>query len=92
MFCPLARIQRGWGIYPLGLHDIHGMLFADAGSVWRSPDDTLDGRVFTGAGVELTVELVAGYQMVLPMSIGIAEGFDDELGESRIYFGLGTVF
>lgn len=89
---PLARIQRCWGIYPLGLHDIHGMLFADAGSVWRSPDDTLDGRVFTGAGVELTVELVAGYQMVLPLSIGIAEGFDDELGESRIYFGLGTVF
>ncbi len=89
---PLARIQRGWGIYPLGLHDIHGALFADVGSVWKSPDPALDGRAFAGAGLELTVEFVAGYQMVLPVSIGVAEGFDEQLGESRAYVAVGSVF
>ena len=89
---PLARIQRNWHTYPLGLRDLHGALFADTGAAWNEVDDGLNDKQFTGVGAELTTELVLGYQLVLPVRVGVARGLDDELGETRVYVSIGGSF
>lgn len=77
----LYRIERNWGLWPLGLGDL-GLSF------WGS-----EASAFTGAqakpldalGLELNVELVLGYQMLLPLKFGLAQGLDKRLGESQGY-------
>ncbi|AJD47925.1 hypothetical protein S7S_07545 [Isoalcanivorax pacificus W11-5] len=89
---PLARIQRNWHTYPLGLRDLHGALFADTGAAWNEVDYGLNGKQLTGVGAELTTELVLGYQLVLPVRVGVARGLDEELGETRAYVSIGASF
>ena len=78
----LARIEEGWGIWPVGAGDITGRLFVDHGAAW------FDGNsqdYLTGVGVELNVEAVAFYRLLLPMTFGYAKGLDSTLGEDRAY-------
>ncbi|MDX1590085.1 MAG: hypothetical protein R3296_14215 [Oleiphilaceae bacterium] len=89
---PLARVQRNWQVYPVGLRDIHASVFGDAARVWRSRLESLEDRTFTGAGVELTTELVVGYRLLVPVTLGLARGFDEVLGEDRFYLRTGLAF
>lgn len=89
---PLARVQRNWHTYPLGLRDLHGALFADTGAAWNDVDYGLNDKQLTGVGAELTTELVLGYQLVLPVRVGVARGLDEDLGETRAYVSIGASF
>lgn len=81
---PLARINRGWNIYPLGLRDLTGALFVDAGKVWGNAP-AYKGETLTSVGAELGVQTVFGNHLILPIQIGVARGLHHELGETRAY-------
>lgn len=89
---PLWRIQRNWQVYPLGARDLHGRLFVDAGRLWRAFDPETENETFTGVGAELTLELVAGYRLPVPVSLGYARGLDSEFGEDRFWLRVGIAF
>ena len=89
---PLARIQRNWNTYPLGLRDLHGALYTDNGWVSNAVTGPFDNRAYSSVGAELTTEAVLGYQLLLPVRVGIARGLDDALGETRAYLTLGARF
>ncbi|MCH8543155.1 MAG: hypothetical protein LAT61_06270 [Alcanivorax sp.] len=89
---PLARIQRNWQTLPVGLRDLHGTLFSDTGAVWNDTPGPRDDTAYTGVGGEITTELVLGYNLILPVRLGVARGLDDELGETRAYVAIGAAF
>ena len=46
----------------------------------------LSERAASGClGVEVNVDVVLGYQLVLPLKLGVAQGLDKRLGESQGY-------
>lgn len=89
---PLARPQRGFGIWPAFLQTIHATAFADAGAAWTAgvrPED-----VKTSLGGEVSFELVGGYSFPLTVAVGSGWGHDVRDGSNRgtIYFRIGRVF
>ncbi|HEY0633824.1 MAG TPA: hypothetical protein VGE00_00465 [Gammaproteobacteria bacterium] len=87
---PLERIERGFmGFFPVGLHQLHGALFADTGVAWdygASP-----GRYYTGYGFEVSADIVFAYGALLPLSFGYAYGVE-EVGGNQFYLRLGASF
>ena len=86
---PIALVERGLMAPPVGLHQIHGSLFYDAGQAWDKDGDIPALR--QGAGVELTAELILGYFVPVDVRLGFAKGFDTG-GEEQVYLGVGTSF
>ncbi|MGF1682112.1 hypothetical protein [Photobacterium minamisatsumaniensis] len=85
----LARVERNWSLYPIGLGDISGTAFVDSGAAWDSGESL---EQLTGAGVELTLEAKLGYGLRFPVTMGYAYGFDDELGKDQFYFRVSSLF
>lgn len=81
----LARIEQGWGNYPIALGDISAKAFMDYGSAWQ---ESTDAEYVAGAGLEVNVEVFAFYNMLVPVSFTYAHGFDDVRGEDRFTFGI----
>ena len=81
----LARVEKGWKNYPLALGDISSKFFIDYGSAWQ--DDT-QADYLTGAGIELNAEVLVFYNLLLPISLTYAHGFDETLGQDRFTFGV----
>lgn len=80
---PLARIERNWGLNPLGLGDISGRLFIDSGRAWfrRQQRDQL-----TGIGVEIRSDIILGYRLLAPLTLGLAKGLNPANGEQRQFY------
>lgn len=76
---PVARIQRGWSAPPIGLQQIHASLFADSGAAGQ--------RMHHAVGAELTSEITLGYKLPLDLTIGLAQGLQDD-GEGQFYLRL----
>ena len=71
---PIARPQRGLGVWPLFLHTIHATLFADAGHVWT---ETFSARNLKASfGAEFSASVVAGYVLPIAVTVGGAWGHD----------------
>jgi outer membrane protein assembly factor BamA len=86
---PLYRLERGFMSPPVGLHQIYGSVFYNAGEAWR---DSLDSdEIRQGAGIEVTTELVFGYGLGFNLRAGYANGFDTN-GEDQFYLKLGATF
>lgn len=85
----LGRVERNWGLYPIGLGDISGTAFVDSGSAWS---DTKEYKQLTGAGVSLTVGVRLGYNLELPVTLGYAHGFDSDLGKDQFFFSVAGQF
>lgn len=85
----LARVERNWGLLPIGIGDVSGSLFVDAGSAWQQGADP-DWLV--GTGVELMVELIVAYGGVIPARFGYARGWDDALGDDHFYLRMGMAW
>jgi hypothetical protein len=86
---PLMRLERGFMAPPIGLHQVHGALFADTGTAWAngaSPE-----KYYTGYGAELNADTVLFYGMLLRLSLGGAYGLD-KIGETQFYLRLGASF
>lgn len=87
---PLARVQDGFFVPPLGLGKVWGDLFTETGAAWYSDGER---RFHSSAGLELTGELMVGYDNLnLPITLGYAHGFDEQLGEDEIYLKIGFTF
>ncbi|MDO6496535.1 hypothetical protein [Photobacterium sanguinicancri] len=85
----LGRVEKNWGLYPVGLGDISGSVFVDSGAMW---DSGTERKQLTGAGLQLTVEAKLGYNITLPVSFGYARGLDSELGKDKLYVQLKSNF
>jgi hypothetical protein len=87
---PISRIEYGWMVPPIGINQLHGTLFYDAGGVWNTgsgPD-----HYYTGAGFELDADLDVFYNVRLRTSLGFAKGLDNTLGENKVYLRIGSQF
>jgi len=87
---PIKTIERGLMVpLPLGVHQLHGNAFFNIGEAWTSSDDQESFR--TGAGFELTAEMVFGYAIPFNVRLGYAYGFDDG-GKNQTYLSIGSSF
>ncbi len=88
---PLRRIERGWMSPPLGINQLHGTVFYDVGGVWDEPESS-PADYYAGAGFELNADLDIFYNFRLGLSFGYAHGFDDVIGEDKVYLRIGSQF
>jgi Tol biopolymer transport system component len=76
---PLLEVGRGGVSAPLFLRRLHGALFVDAGEAWD--DGGFDaGRLRTGVGAELRMDLTFSYFLPLTVRLGVAAGLDEQGG------------
>jgi Tol biopolymer transport system component len=90
---PAWRIERGWGTFPVFVRALHGAVFADAGEAWDSGFSM--ARTKMSAGVEASVDLVAGYRLPLTLTVGAALTRDGAAAGRRgsgVYFRVGPSF
>lgn len=81
----LARIDKGWGIWPIGAGDISTDIYVDYGSAWQAGNSA---DYLTGIGIDFKIEVLAFYNIMLPIKLGFAKGLDKELGENRFNLGI----
>lgn len=86
---PLALVERGIMAPPVGLHQLHGRLFADQGWIGSEGEDS---RAYGGLGAELGLDTVLFYELPMALTLGFAQGLDGELGEQQYYVRLGGAF
>jgi len=87
---PLGLIYDGWFVPPLGVGRNSLSLFVDYGDAWF---ENQSAKYYTGAGLEWHVEALIGYNLLpLQTTLGYAHGFDDLIGEDRLYFQVGLPF
>jgi hypothetical protein len=86
---PIADIDRAAMSPPVGINRLSTTLFLDAGSVWNQGAAT--APIYKGMGIELNAEIKLFYQMFIPMSLGVAHGFDLNSG-NRLYLNFGQTF
>ena len=99
---PIARVNRGMGVFPLHLEEVSGDLFADAGNAWGPEFGEAEPRFHNPArsgmasvGAELTANLLALFSAGLPIRLGVALPLvdDDGRGTSPLfYLRLGSSF
>lgn len=87
---PIKRIERGLMVPPIGINQLHGTLFYDAGGVWNTGNGP--EHYYTDAGFELGADLDVFYNIRLRTSLGFAKGFDKTLGENKVYLRIGSEF
>jgi hypothetical protein len=86
----LGRVERNWNTWPLGLGDWYGNLFFEQGSAWS---DGQSRPALASVGAELSAELILGYRLALPVTAGVAYGFNDERGGgAKVYLRSSLAF
>ncbi len=86
---PIRRVERGWMAPPLGLHQVFGQLFVDAG---RAGNSIQSAKTYTGIGAEIGADLTLFYTLPVRMQLGIAKGLDASIGGHQFYIRLGSSF
>ncbi len=87
---PIYRLERGITAPPIGLHQMFGTLFADAGAAWNS--GKRPAKNYVGAGAELGGDVVLFYYIPLRVMLGYGYGFDKTIGGHHAYLRLGSAF
>lgn len=85
---PLQRIEKGVMTPPVGIMQWYGTLFAETGSAYRNSPESY----YSSAGIELTADINLFYNLTLRTRAGYAHGFDQEIGENRLYIKIGSSF
>lgn len=87
---PLANVFDGFMAPPVGLGKISAALFYDRGAAWN---DQAERHYYAGAGAELSTDVLLGFDLAtLDITVGAAQGLDDELGTGEVYVRLGAAF
>jgi hypothetical protein len=99
---PIARVNRGLGLFPIHLEEVSGDLFADAGNAWGPEFGEAGPRFHNPArsgmasvGAELTANLLALFSSDLPIRFGVALPLVDYDGRGTsplFYLRLGSSF
>jgi hypothetical protein len=74
---PLARIERGFGTWPLFLRTVHATGFYDVGDAWSTGGPRLSDWKSSWGG-ELSSDVVLGFRWPLTVTAGAAWGRDGE--------------
>lgn len=85
----IARVERNLGLWPIGMGDISVSAWVKEASAWQSEEKA---KGLTALGLEVRAELIVGYQMVLPVTLGLAQGLNDTLKETQGYIDLQFAF
>ena len=85
---PLQRLETGIMVPPIGIMQWFGNVFAEVGAAYRDSPETY----YSSAGLEITADLSLFYNAVLRTRIGYAHGFDDVIGDDRVYLKIGSSF
>ncbi len=86
---PLVDIDHHFMSPPVGINRLSSTVFFDAGSAWNQGTSAVP--VYKGMGIEFNAETKLFYRLPLPLSIGMAHGFDLNSG-NQLYFKLGQTF
>ena len=87
---PIASIYDGFNIPPLGVGKVHAAAFMDTASAWVSGANK---DFYTGIGAEITADLLIGYDSInFPLTLGVAFGLDNDIGEQQVYLQAGIEF
>ena len=81
----LARIDKGWGIWPIGAGDLSADIYVDYGSAWQANGTA---EYLTGVGIDFNIEVLAFYNLMVPIRFSIARGLDKDLGGNRAGVGI----
>jgi len=86
---PGMLLETGWMAPPLGIIQWSGSVFADVGAAYNgaSPES-----YYTSVGLELQADINLFYGLNSRMVLGFANGLDEQIGEKRVYFRLGSSF
>jgi outer membrane protein assembly factor BamA len=86
---PIARIERGWMAPPVGVHQVFGQVFMDAGRVGSSLQQA---QTYTGIGLELGADIILFYTLPVRVQMGYAKGLDKNIGGNQAYLRIGSSF
>lgn len=98
---PLALVERGFRLLPVGLDRIWGDVFLDAGTAWCAGACGVPGQIpaptqpnpLVSAGAEALFHLRLGYLSDLPLRFGAALPFHGEARfDPHFYFRIGRLF
>lgn len=87
---PVANVFDGFLLPPLGLGKLSATVFYDRGAAWEPHRSKTS---YAGTGAELNADILLGYNLLpLDVTMGVAQGLDDELGTQEVYVRLGAAF
>lgn len=86
---PGALLERGFMSPPVGLIQWSGGLFAETGAAY---DASSADEYYSSVGAELQADVNLFYGLTSRMRLGYARGLDENIGEDRVYFELGSSF
>ncbi len=91
---PILYVDRGVSTLPVFLQTLSGAVFSDYGGAFDRVDREHPNRVLhLGAGAELWLQLVLGYQVSATLRFGAARGFGaDAPGSWQTYFAAANAF
>jgi hypothetical protein len=81
----LGRIDKGLGIWPIAAGDYSANFYVDHGSAWQSGDSA---NYLTGVGVDFNIEVLAFYNLMMPIRLSFARGLDKDVGKDRASIGI----
>ena len=87
---PVSRIERGWMSPPLGISQLSGSVFYEAGDSWDEGSSV--DKFYQSAGLEFSAEMNLFYGFGLKVRAGYAHGFNKVLGDNVVYFSIGSSF
>lgn len=68
---PIASVQRGYGIYPVFIRNVHGALFAETGQAWKDAFDWRHNLVSVGAELRAQTHFM---QAPSEVRLGVGQG------------------
>jgi len=85
---PIERLEQGIMAPPIGVMQWFGVVFAEVGSAYQDSPDTY----YPSAGFEVTADIGLFYNLILRTRVGYAHGFDEDIGDDRVYLKIGSSF
>lgn len=88
----VKAFNSNWSYWPVGADDLQVSLYLERGRAWDSDYDQAEQGAVAGMGFDLRLTLLAGYRIPVPLVLGVAYGFDENLGDVQVYSGLTATF
>jgi len=88
----VKAFNSNWSYWPVGADDLQVSLYLERGRAWDSDYDQAEQAAVEGMGFDLRLTVLAGSRMPVPLVVGVAYGFVENLGDVQVYSGLTATF
>ncbi len=88
---PMFTIDHGLTSPPVGMQQIYGKFFMDAGDAWDN-DSREEKSIRRGIGSEINAEVIVGYRTLINIRVGAQHGMDARGKNWSFYVATGTSF